>query len=247
MKFTLILAAFVASAMAGAIPRQVSGKAPGTQFITGPCGSDADCASGCCNAKTALCAARAVAEENNGPGCGFGGAAAAPAAAPAAAAPAAAAGGSGKAPGTQFITGPCGSDADCASGCCNAKTALCAARAVAEENNGPGCGFGGASLAGAAPAAAATSPAAAAPAAAAPAAAPAAAAAGSGKPPGTQFITGPCANDAECNSGCCNAKTALCAARLVAEEGAGCGFGGSNAGADAKTANRRRRSVSTLF
>ncbi|KAJ7453394.1 hypothetical protein FB451DRAFT_1519671 [Mycena latifolia] len=109
----------------------------GTQFIPGACTSDADCASGCCNAKTALCAPRLVALE--GAGCGFGSSpagvgAAAPAAATPAAAPAPAADGApAKAPGTQFIMGACTSDADCASGCYGKKSGLCAARAVALE------------------------------------------------------------------------------------------------------------------
>ncbi|KAJ7453391.1 hypothetical protein FB451DRAFT_668207 [Mycena latifolia] len=215
-----LVISFALFATALVIPRVPAG----TQFITGPCGSDADCASGCCNAKTALCAARLVALE--GAGCGFGSSsagvgAAAPAVATPAAAPAAD-GAPAKAPGTQFITGPCSSDADCASGCCNAKTALCAARLVALE--GAGCGFGSSS-AGVGAAAPATP--------AAPVVAAASTTVAAAAPAGTQFITGPCGSDADCASGCCNAKTALCAARLVALEGAGCGFGSSSAGVGA--------------
>ncbi|KAK7473257.1 hypothetical protein VKT23_001356 [Stygiomarasmius scandens] len=140
--------------------------APGTQFITGACTSDADCASGCCGFNSGKCAGAVIAQERDG-GCGFGDAApnnraaqaiqgpnaeAAPgvnnnaASAPAAnnGASGAAAGsssGSGKAPGTQFITGPCGSDADCASGCCGFNSGKCAGAIVAQERDG-GCGFG---------------------------------------------------------------------------------------------------------
>jgi len=136
--------------------------AQGTQFITGVCASDAECASACCGFTSGKCAAPFVANER-GEGCGFGDAqpnnnalngaggnasadaqpdAAAPAPAPAAppaesntgaAAPAAA--------GTQFITGACTSDADCASACCGFKSGTCAGPVVAQERDG-GCGFG---------------------------------------------------------------------------------------------------------
>ncbi len=115
----------------------------GTQFITGPCASDADCASSCCGFNSGLCAGPVIAQTRDG-GCGHGDAqpnaiaadaffasqsaamagatspataAAPPPAATTAAAPAS--GGSGNVgTGTQFITGACTSDADCASGCC---------------------------------------------------------------------------------------------------------------------------------
>ncbi|KAJ7290037.1 hypothetical protein C8J57DRAFT_1610449 [Mycena rebaudengoi] len=256
-----LLVNFALFATAVVIPRVPAG----TQFVTGPCTADADCAEGCCAFTTGKCAGPVIALTRDG-GCGFGtatpnanaaialgqfpgaveafsqslaaaGVAAAPtqngAAAALAATPAAA--GSGKPLGTQFITGPCASDAECDSGCCNAATAVCNARRVALE--GAGCGFGSANAgAGAAKPVGGAAPAAPAAGAAAP---PAAAAAGSGKPLGTQFITGACASDAECQSGCCNAKTALCAARLVALEGAGCGFGSANAGAGAAKPRRR--------
>ncbi|KAJ7190546.1 hypothetical protein GGX14DRAFT_603971, partial [Mycena pura] len=215
---------FALSVSALVIPRA----APGTQFITGSCTADADCASGCCSAATALCAARLVALE--GAGCGFGspsaGAGAAKPVATTGSAPASVAA-APAATGTQFITGACTSDADCASGCCALNTGLCAARLVAEE--GAGCGFGGSSLV-ASSAAAATSVAAAAPSAVPEPAAPDAASSVSAAPAatGTQFITGACTADADCASGCCALNTGLCAARLVAEEGSGCGFGGSS-------------------
>ena len=45
--------------------------------------------------------------------------------------------------GTQFITGPCTVDADCASACCGFKSGTCAGPVVAQERDG-GCGFGNA-------------------------------------------------------------------------------------------------------
>ncbi|KAI0711477.1 hypothetical protein C8Q76DRAFT_797766 [Earliella scabrosa] len=126
--------------------------------------------------------------------------------------------------GTQFITGPCQSDADCASDCCGFNSGKCAGPVIAQERDG-GCGFGDAQpndraarvFRGEAPAAAPAAPA-------APPAAPAAG--GSGKPPGTQFITGPCANDGECASGCCGFTSGKCAGAIIAQErDGGCGFG----------------------
>jgi hypothetical protein len=143
--------------------------AAGTQFITGVCAKDADCASGCCGFNSGKCAGAIVAQERDG-GCGHGDAepndtaavalgftgqvgggssAAAPVAEAATATVASASSGStststsgsGKAPGTQFITGACGSDADCASGCCGFKSGKCAGAVVAQERDG-GCGFG---------------------------------------------------------------------------------------------------------
>ncbi|KAL8862630.1 MAG: hypothetical protein Q9178_001128 [Gyalolechia marmorata] len=127
----------------------------GTQFITGACQSDTDCASGCCAFNTGKCAGPVVAQQRDG-GCGFGDAApnanaakalgsniAAPGVAGGetggAAAPGATGGETGgaaapdtqaKAPapaerGTQFITGAW----------------KCAGPVVAQERDG-GCGFG---------------------------------------------------------------------------------------------------------
>jgi len=198
------------------------GKGDGSQFITGQCLSNADCASTCCNKNTGLCnAIGAVGIEN----CGFqaAGAAAAPAAVAAPAATTAAAAPSsanaaidtskpgsqnvGKGDGSQFITGQCLSNADCASTCCNKNTGLCnAIGAVGIEN----CGFGGGA------AAEAAAPAAASPAAAAPAAGNAAidtskpGAQNVGLGNGSQFITGQCLSNADCASTCCNKNTGLC-------------------------------------
>jgi hypothetical protein len=240
-----------AAVVNAAAPAAAPAKAAGTQFITGACASDGDCASGCCGFNTGKCAGAIIALQRDG-GCGFGatpndnaarklgftagitspsnGVAAAPAAVANVAAPAAA---PAKAAGTQFITGACASDGDCASGCCGFNTGKCAGAIVALQRDG-GCGFGATPNDNAARklgfTGGITSPSngvAAAPAAAP--AAPAPAAAAPAKAPGTQFITGACANDATCASGCCNFKTGLCAARLVALEGAGCGFGSGKA------------------
>ena len=126
-------------------------KVAGTQFITGACKSDADCASSCCGFKSGKCAGAIIAQTRDG-GCGFGdaqpndvaakalqgGQTPAPAAGGQAAAPS---GGAAKVAGTQFITGACKSDADCASGCCGFKSGKCAGAVVAQERDG-GCGFG---------------------------------------------------------------------------------------------------------
>ncbi|KAF2854739.1 hypothetical protein T440DRAFT_475834 [Plenodomus tracheiphilus IPT5] len=139
--------------------------AQGTQFITGTCASDTECASACCDFTTGKCAAPFVANEN-GHGCGFGnsepnnnalnggaagnananaGAEQANGTDPAAVAPPAAAApegaGAAAGAGTQFITGPCTSDADCAAGCCAFNTGKCAGPVIAQERDG-GCGFG---------------------------------------------------------------------------------------------------------
>ncbi|KAF1829765.1 hypothetical protein BDW02DRAFT_573686 [Decorospora gaudefroyi] len=138
--------------------------AQGTQFITGDCASDAECASACCGFQSGKCAAPFVANES-GQGCGFGDAQpnngglnamnaanngnanadankTATAAAPTQTSAAAAAGtGAGNGAGTQFITGPCSSDADCAAGCCGFNSGKCAGPVVAQERDG-GCGFG---------------------------------------------------------------------------------------------------------
>ncbi|KAL6708718.1 hypothetical protein ACN47E_002414 [Coniothyrium glycines] len=140
--------------------------AQGTQFITGVCNSDADCASSCCGFNSGKCAGPVVAQERDG-GCGFGNAqpnddaaraltggssnanAAAQVPAPAisvpvqapAAAPGAGGNGAGNEAGKQFITGACTSDADCAAGCCGFESGKCAGPVVAQERDG-GCGFG---------------------------------------------------------------------------------------------------------
>ena len=137
----------------------------GTQFITGTCASDADCASGCCGFTTGKCAGAIVAQERDG-GCGFGNAAPNADAAKALGSTVAAPGVGGStgdnangnagvvkqqdasstantvaSAGTQFITGTCAKDADCASGCCGFNSGKCAGPVIAQERDG-GCGFG---------------------------------------------------------------------------------------------------------
>ncbi|KAF2761147.1 hypothetical protein EJ05DRAFT_473692 [Pseudovirgaria hyperparasitica] len=132
----------------------------GTQFITGPCTSDADCAAGCCGFNTGKCAGPVIALERDG-GCGFGSGTPNDNAAKALGFNGGitsasnggavqkqddtAAGNQGgaqpKAAGTQFITGACTKDADCASGCCGRRTGKCAGAIIALQRDG-GCGFG---------------------------------------------------------------------------------------------------------
>ncbi|KAF2281057.1 uncharacterized protein EI97DRAFT_429140 [Westerdykella ornata] len=147
----------------------VAAQGLGTQFITGVCTSDADCASGCCGFNSGKCAGPVIAQERDG-GCGFGdaqpndraaqqfrnGQGAAPPASNNANLNMNANGigngnnggnngnggnGAGNGAGTQFITGPCSSDADCASACCGFNSGKCAGPIVAQERDG-GCGFG---------------------------------------------------------------------------------------------------------
>ncbi|KAJ7148717.1 hypothetical protein C8R43DRAFT_1236760 [Mycena crocata] len=232
----------------------------GTQFITGPCTSDADCASGCCGFNTSKCAGAIIALEHDG-GCGFGSGtpnddaaqamghtggitsksngdatAPAPASSPAsvpATMPA-------KATGTQFITGPCASDADCASGCCGFNTGKCAGAIIALEHDG-GCGFGSgtpndnaAQAMGHTGGITSISNSGASP-------GPASPASNSGSNPtkatGTQFITGACSSDADCVSGCCGFRTGKCAGAIVAlQRDGGCGFGSGTPNDDAAQA-----------
>lgn len=60
-----------AGAGAGEAGSQNVGKGDGSQFITGQCLSDADCASGCCAKPNGVCSAVAVANEAGKEGCGF--------------------------------------------------------------------------------------------------------------------------------------------------------------------------------
>ncbi|KFY98402.1 hypothetical protein V500_01693 [Pseudogymnoascus sp. VKM F-4518 (FW-2643)] len=213
--------------------------APGTQFITGACTTDADCASACCGFKSGKCAGPVVAQERDG-GCGFGDAqpndtaaqaltGGAPANNGNAATGQAAAGTStAPTPGSQFITGACTSDADCASACCGFNSGKCAGPVVAQERDG-GCGFGDAqpndtaakALTGGAPTNNGN-------AVAGQAATGQAAAAGTSAvaAPGSQFITGACTSDADCASACCGFNSGKCAGPVVAQErDGGCGFG----------------------
>ncbi|KAI0599240.1 hypothetical protein F4775DRAFT_132222 [Biscogniauxia sp. FL1348] len=128
------------------------GNGAGQQFIGGACLSGADCASTCCATLSGagICSGLGAQFQAGKTGCGFGGdaVAAAPAATTATTAAAAQATGGGvvnpsaagsqnvgKADGSQFITGQCLSDADCASACCSVANGQCASPAVAT------CGF----------------------------------------------------------------------------------------------------------
>jgi hypothetical protein len=152
---TTIQSTIAAAAVQASTATTTAIKSAGTQFITGPCTSDADCADGCCGFNTGKCAGPVVAQEIDG-GCGFGNAqpnsnaalsllgstaATEPTATVAAPQASTTTTGASKSAGTQFITGPCTSDADCADGCCGFNTGKCAGPVVAQEIDG-GCGFG---------------------------------------------------------------------------------------------------------
>jgi len=155
----------------------------GTQFVTGPCKSDSDCAEGCCAFNTGKCAGPVFAQgaASGDGGCGFGDAqpnanaarkfgfkgnpptpskgstkgkagskgssktkAKTKAGSKAGAKGGSKTSGASAAKGTQFVTGPCKSDADCAEGCCAFKTGKCAGPVFAQEaaSGDGGCGFG---------------------------------------------------------------------------------------------------------
>ncbi|KIV97785.1 hypothetical protein PV10_01493 [Exophiala mesophila] len=263
----------------------------GSQFITGPCTSDADCASGCCGFNSGKCAGPVVAQERDG-GCGFGDGTPNDRAAqafrnggatsPAPANPNTGGGNTGNnnnnnggngganpgttATGTQFITGACTSDADCASGCCGFNSGKCAGPVVAQERDG-GCGFGdnapndraaqafrnGGAMSPANP----------------PPATGNTGNAGNtgggngngngntggngngnniidtsipgsqnvGNGNGRQFITGQCFRDADCASGCCGFNSGKCAGAVIAQtRDGGCGFGNNTPNDDATRA-----------
>ncbi|THU87751.1 hypothetical protein K435DRAFT_842411 [Dendrothele bispora CBS 962.96] len=272
-------------ALSIATPRSLLVARAGTQFITGPCTSDADCASGCCGFKSGKCAGPVIAQERDG-GCGFGDpqpnnrAAQAIQGPNAEAAPAnnnsdngsnnansGSNNGQGQtsttqaastrtattsaATGTQFITGACSSDADCASGCCGFKSGKCAGPVIAQERDG-GCGFGDPQPNNRAAQAIQGPNAEAAPgvnnnpsgngngntqgssstganngnAGGGQATSASSATSSAAVPSGTQFITGACKSDADCASGCCGFHSGKCAGPVIAQErDGGCGFG----------------------
>merc|ERR1739848_535393 len=104
----------------GRAPGQAGPGAPGTQFITGPCSADADCASTCCEINQNIC--RAFLSLSSGQTCKDG-----------------LAPGQGGfiEPGSQFITGPCTADADCESTCCETNQNIC--RAFLSLSGGQTC------------------------------------------------------------------------------------------------------------
>ncbi|KAJ3318164.1 hypothetical protein HDV06_000793 [Boothiomyces sp. JEL0866] len=120
-----------------------SGKPKGAQFITGPCAADNDCASTCCERTQKIC--RAILSLTPGvQACGDGrtpnfdagakivnindkqGKSATPPTKNNSQGKAQSTG-SGKPKGTQFITGACGADDDCASNCCEKNQKKCRA------------------------------------------------------------------------------------------------------------------------
>lgn len=133
------------------------GNGAGVQFIGGACLSSADCASTCCATLNGagICSGLGAQFQSGKTGCGFGDGGAA-ATSPTADTntninPGTAASGVntslpgsqnvGKGNGSQFITGQCLSDADCASGCCAKPSGVCSAVAVAFDSGKQGCGF----------------------------------------------------------------------------------------------------------
>ena len=140
------------------------GNGQGLQFITGACLNNADCGSGCCAGLNGggICSGPAVGDAQGKTGCGFGGDGAVGAVPTppagqeedvvdvgegvgAGAGAGAGAENVGTGNGSQFITGQCFSDADCASACCagsqGSANGACSAVLVAEENGKTGCGF----------------------------------------------------------------------------------------------------------
>jgi hypothetical protein len=165
MKFITIAAIiFALASFVAAVPpfdpngAKNVGNGKGTQFITGQCLSNADCASGCCAKPTGICSGPGAATQQGKTGCGFGKGASSPA--PAAskasspAAPAPATGSKGGPPfdpagaknvgnrkGTQFIGGQCLSGADCASRCCAGPSGICSGVGAQTQAGKTGCGF----------------------------------------------------------------------------------------------------------
>jgi hypothetical protein len=195
------------------------GKGDGSQFITGQCFSNADCASNCCNKNTGLCNAIGAVGAD---ACGFqaSNSAASPtdttgttgsdtsSANPAIDTSKPGSQNVGKGDGSQFITGQCLTNADCASTCCNKNTGVCnAIGAVGIENCQAGAGGQAATPAtppatdntstdtsSANPAIDSSKP----------------GAQNVGKGDGSQFITGQCFTNADCASTCCNKDTGVC-------------------------------------
>jgi LysM repeat protein len=231
VKFT---AAFVFASVALLASASVLPRVPnGTQFITGPCATDFECASDCCAFNTGKCAGAVIAQSRDG-GCGHGDpfpnnraaqviqgpnaerAPGVPVGPQAPSKPSGGGGGGGGAAGTVTVKA-----GDTCSAIAASRGTTAAAIIAANPGVNAGCTnlqigqtlnvSGGGGGGGAAPA---------------PAPAPAPSNGGSGKPPGTQFITGPCGGDADCNSGCCGFRTGKCAGAIIAQErDGGCGFG----------------------
>lgn len=206
-------------ASASVLPRN------GNQFITGPCSKDFDCVSDCCAFNTGKCAGAVIAQTRDG-GCGRGekfpnnraaqriqGPNATRA--PGVPVPGQNNGGGGGGGGGKTVKVKAG---DTCAKIASANGTNAGAIVAANPGVNSGCtnlqigqvlkigGGGGGAGAKAAPAPAKSG--------------------GSGKPAGTQFITGPCAGDRDCASGCCGFRTGKCAGAIIAQErDGGCGFG----------------------
>ncbi|KIJ43176.1 hypothetical protein M422DRAFT_60342 [Sphaerobolus stellatus SS14] len=111
----------------------------GIQFITGVCASDA--APRVAAASGGAVSAQAQSSQTRDGGCGFGDAQPNNRAVEALLAPGVLCNGAGYNAETQFITGPCVGDADCAYGCCEFNSGKCAGAVIAQERDGE-CGFG---------------------------------------------------------------------------------------------------------
>ncbi|KAL0572591.1 hypothetical protein V5O48_009369 [Marasmius crinis-equi] len=237
-KFAVLLALLSVNLVAATyIPRAPAG----TQFITGPCNTDADCASGCCGFNSGKCAGAIIALTRDG-GCGHGEATNSIAAgilrgncpgtnakrSPLSPDPAGASHvGNGK--GEQFITGQCTSNADCQSGCCATLGAIgiCSGPGAADQQGKTGCGFGGG--AGGAPAPPPANNGASGGAAAPP---PPPAAPAGRLTAGQTAIGAACKVDNDCTTACCGISSGVCA--LAKQAGAGgCGGKGGAANANA--------------
>ncbi|KAJ8077870.1 hypothetical protein AAF712_015509 [Marasmius tenuissimus] len=254
-KFAVILALLSVNLVSAAfIPRQ----AAGTQFITGPCSVDADCASGCCAFNSGKCAGAIIALTRDG-GCGRGDAQSNARAAavlrgncpgtnlkrevldeiesrygletrsPLSPDPNGAKNlGNGK--GGQFITGQCLSNADCASGCCAKldSIGICSGPLAADQQGKQGCGFS-AAPGGGAPVNNGGNNGGAAPPPPPPAGAGGAATSGNGD------IGAGCGKDSDCKSACCgftSGKCALAKSALGSDGGCGKGEGAPNTKAE---------------
>ncbi|KAJ1329847.1 colipase [Microdochium nivale] len=148
----------------------------------------------------------------------------------------------GNAAGVQFIGGSCLSSADCASTCCAKLSGggICSGLGAQFQAGKQGCGFGdgGAAPPSSAPSAVPSRPA---PLPTQPSAVPGGRVGGGGcsvnaslpgsqnvgKGNGSQFITGQCLSDADCQSGCCANPAGVCSAVAVKFDSGkqGCGFG----------------------
>ncbi|KAJ1550332.1 hypothetical protein HK096_007518 [Nowakowskiella sp. JEL0078] len=225
----LFVSQILSSVLAQGANNPLPPKGTGTQFITGKCATDNDCASGCCDSVKKVCRAPLALSPGvefciNGFTPNFNGGNAGSniktttttavkaktttrrgrkskttTVAPSANTPAA---GTGK----QFITGKCSVDGDCASGCCEPVKGTCRAPLSLKPGvefcgNGFSPNFNGNANTNTGSTNTGSSN--------------TAPAAGTGK----QFITGKCSADSDCASGCCEPKKGTCRAPLSLKPG----------------------------